>query len=78
MMDLGASDQVMTGATPVQVVINEVGRESGDGESWLFKGYIPGTDTVIIDGGTKAVTPRVEGYYNTRRQQGWLKRGVIR
>jgi hypothetical protein len=52
------------GAAPActPVVINEVGRESGDGESWLFKGYVPG--------GAKSV----EGYYSTHTNSGWLKR----
>lgn len=68
----------LQGGETVEVAINAVGRESGDGESWLIEGYIPGTDTVILDGGTRAVTPEVDGYYNTRRNQGWLKRGVIR
>jgi hypothetical protein len=54
----------LTGATPVKVAINEVGRESGDGESWLFEGYVPG--------GAKSV----EGYYSTRTNTGWLKRST--
>ena len=70
--------ELITGATRVTVAINEVSRESGDGDSWMIKGYIPGTNTVILDGGTGAVVPRVEGYYNTRYNHGWLKRGVIR
>jgi len=48
----------------IKVAINEVGRESGDGESWLFKGYVPG--------GAKSV----EGYYSTRTNTGWLKRST--
>jgi hypothetical protein len=54
----------LTGATRVEVAINEVGRESGDGESWLFKGYVPG--------GAKSV----EGYYSTRTNTGRLKRST--
>ena len=62
MHDASRGEQGLTGATLVEVAINEVGRESGDGESWLFKGYEPG--------GAKSV----EGYYSTRTNTGWLKR----
>lgn len=75
MCDTDGRELGLTGAKPVKVAINEVGRESGDGESFLFKGYIPG-ETVHYVGGTTADMPptEVDGYYNTRRNQGWLRR----
>ncbi len=68
----------LRGGEKVEVAIDNVRPESGDGESWFFAGTIPGTATVIVDGRTRAVTPRVEGWFTTHRNIGWLERGIIR
>lgn len=44
------------------MVINQVARESGDGESWLFKGWT----------GAGIEHRVVNGYYSTRNRQGWI------
>jgi hypothetical protein len=59
----GVASTEMDG-TAVKIAIDQVGRESGDGESWLFEGSVPG--------GAKSVT----GYYSTRTNTGWLKRSI--
>lgn len=65
-----------TGVTQVEVAIANVSREDG-AEGFEFFGTIPGTPSVLLDGG-RAVTPRVEGYVVPDRNEGWLRRGVIR
>ena len=62
MRDESGRELGLTGATAVEVAINEVGRESGDSESWLFKGY--------VSGGASSV----HGYYSTFTNTGWLQR----
>jgi len=64
MLDDSGRELGLTGATPIEVVINEVGRESGDGESWSFKGHVAG--------GAQSV----EGYYSTATNTGQLKRST--
>ncbi|MEK7520155.1 MAG: hypothetical protein AAB581_02875 [Patescibacteria group bacterium] len=46
--------------TEPYVVINEIGRESGCKETWLFKGYMGENITV-------------EGYFHTDNRKGWIK-----
>lgn len=50
----------------IKVVINGVGRESGNGESWIFNGYWNLHDP------SAPRNPKVNGYYSTLSRTGWL------
>lgn len=48
---------------PLELVINSLGRESGDGWNWLIEGYSTGQ-----------MAGSWQGYYSTKTGRGWIQR----
>jgi len=65
---------ILASGLSVDVSLDEVGRESGDGHSWLFKGRGLSERNPVAEGGCRH--PLVEGYYHSRTHRGWLKRST--
>ena len=52
---------------PIEVLINEVGKEDGSGESWMFKGTIEALEQ------NRLKTVQVRGYFHTQHRNGWIQ-----
>ncbi len=55
--------QVDLQCASLNFVINEVGREDGGDENWLFKGYYKVADR----------NGHVRGFFSTRTRKGWVE-----